>query len=57
MESTGRAGADLGYRTLVVSDACATISESAHDGSLASLAMLGEVVSTKSLFEALPSAR
>lgn len=53
VESTARASADLGYRTLVVSDACSTISEAAHDASLASLAMLAEVVPTQSLLAAL----
>jgi nicotinamidase-related amidase len=57
VESTARAGADLGYRTLVVSDACSTTSESAHDASLASLAMLAHVVSTDSLLAALTSPR
>ncbi|MEV0800576.1 isochorismatase family protein [Kribbella sp. NPDC050281] len=30
VESTARAAADLGYRTLVVSDACSTTSQGAH---------------------------
>jgi biuret amidohydrolase len=53
VESTARAGADLGYRILVVSDACSTISETAHDASLASLAMFAEIVPAKSLLAAL----
>jgi biuret amidohydrolase len=53
VESTARAGADLGYRILVVSDACSTISETAHDASLASLAMFAEIVPAKSLLGAL----
>lgn len=44
VESTARASADLGYRTLVVSDACSTTSETAHNASLASIAMLGGAV-------------
>jgi nicotinamidase-related amidase len=53
VESTARAGADLGYRILVVSDACSTISKTAHDASLASLAMFAEIVPTNSLHVAV----
>jgi biuret amidohydrolase len=53
VESTARASADLGYRTLVVSDACSTTSETAHNASLASMAMLGEVVTTDDLLATL----
>jgi biuret amidohydrolase len=53
VESTARAGADLGYRIVVVSDACATTSEHAHDASLASLAMLADVIPTDSLLAPL----
>jgi nicotinamidase-related amidase len=53
VESTARAAADLGYRTLVVSDACSTTSESAHNASLESLAMFAEIVPTGGLFAAL----
>jgi nicotinamidase-related amidase len=49
VESTARAGADLGYRILVVSDTCSTTSETAHD---ASLAMFAEIVPAKSLLAA-----
>ena len=53
VESTARAGADLGYRTVVVSDACSTISETAHHASLASMAMLAEIVTTDDLLATL----
>jgi nicotinamidase-related amidase len=53
VESTARASADLGYRTVVVSDACSTTSETAHNASLASMAMLGEVVTTDDLLATL----
>jgi nicotinamidase-related amidase len=53
VESTARASADLGYRTLVVSDACSTTSETAHNASLASMAMLGGVVTTDDLLATL----
>jgi biuret amidohydrolase len=49
VESTARAGADLGYRIVVAADGCATTSESAHDASLASLAMFTDVVSIDDL--------
>jgi nicotinamidase-related amidase len=44
IESTARASSDLGYRTLIVSDACSTISEAAHAASLESLQMLAEII-------------
>jgi nicotinamidase-related amidase len=53
VENTARAGADLGYRALVVSDACSTTSETAHDASLASMAMLAEIVTTDDLLAML----
>jgi nicotinamidase-related amidase len=53
VESTARAGADLGYRTLVVSDACSTTSETAHNASLASMVMLAEIVTTDDLLATL----
>jgi nicotinamidase-related amidase len=53
VESTARAGADLGYRVLVASDACSTTSKTAHDASLASLAMFAEIVPGESLLAAL----
>ena len=53
VESTARASADLGYRTLVVSDACSTTSETAHNASLASMAMLGGLVTTDDLLATL----
>ena len=57
VESTARAGADLGYRVLVVSDACSTTSKTAHDASLASLAMFAEIVPGESLLAALDRSR
>lgn len=52
VESTTRAGADLGYRMLVASDACATTSLPAHEASLASLAMFAEIVTVPDLLAA-----
>jgi len=53
IESTARAAADLGYRTIVVSDACSTTSENAHNASLESLSMLAEIVPTTQLLTTL----
>lgn len=49
IESTARAGADLGYRTMIVADACCTVSEAAHAASLESLAMLTEIIKSDDL--------
>ena len=57
IESTARAAADLGYRVLVVSDACSTTSQTAHDASLASLTMFAEIVSASGLLVALDRPR
>jgi nicotinamidase-related amidase len=54
VESTARAGADLGYRIVVVSDACATTSQQAHDASLASLAMFADIIPTDNLLAPPP---
>jgi nicotinamidase-related amidase len=52
VESTTRAGADLGYRMVVASDACATTSAPAHEASLASLAMFAQIVTVSDLLAA-----
>jgi nicotinamidase-related amidase len=53
IESAARDAADRGYRVVVVADACSTVSEAAHQASLASLAMFGEVMSTQGVLTAL----
>jgi nicotinamidase-related amidase len=53
VESTARAGGDLGYRTLVVADACSTTTRAAHEASLESLSMLAQIVSVDQLCAAL----
>jgi nicotinamidase-related amidase len=55
VESTARAGADLGYRTVVVADACSTTTRAAHEASLDSLSMLAQIVSVDQLCAALAS--
>lgn len=46
VEGTARDASNLGYRTIVVSDACAAGSEAAHNASLETLSLLGEVATT-----------
>ncbi|MBY8863446.1 cysteine hydrolase [Nocardia sp. CA2R105] len=53
VEGAARAAADLGYRTLVVEDACSTFTEALHNGAIASLGALAEIISTADLIEAL----
>lgn len=53
VEGTARQASDLGYRTLIVSDACASHSEAAHDGALVTLSMLAEVVTSAELLAAM----
>ncbi|HTJ70197.1 MAG TPA: isochorismatase family protein [Actinospica sp.] len=52
VESSARAGAHLGYRVLLVEDACSTVSQTVHDASLASLAMSAEIVRGEALLAA-----
>ncbi|WP_214366524.1 cysteine hydrolase family protein [Pseudonocardia sp. H11422] len=56
VESTARSAGDLGYRTIVVSDACSAAAPEAHEASLASLGMLGEVVTSVDVLAALTGA-
>jgi nicotinamidase-related amidase len=56
VESTARSATDLGYRTVVVGDACSAAAAEAHDATLASMALLGEVASTDEVLQALKSA-
>jgi hypothetical protein len=57
-QATPQAGAGpfegaVDRRTLVVSDACSTTSESAHNAALESLTMLAEIVPTAGLLASL----
>ncbi|MDT7705498.1 MAG: ureidoacrylate peracid hydrolase [Pseudonocardiales bacterium] len=56
VESTARSAGDLGYRTVVVSDACSAAAPEAHEASLASLGLLGEVVTAADVLAALKTA-
>lgn len=53
VESTGRSAGDLGYRVVVVEDACSAAAPEAHDASMATFGLLGEVVSSDEFLAAL----
>lgn len=53
LEGTARQASDLGYRTLIVSDACAAATREAHEASLASLGLIGDVVTLDETITAL----
>ncbi|EYT51861.1 cysteine hydrolase [Dietzia sp. UCD-THP] len=53
VESSGRAAGDLGYRVIIASDACSAASEEAHQATLDSFGLLGEVASTDEILSAL----
>ena len=49
VEGTARAASDLGYRVLVISDACSAATPDAHAASLESLGLLAEITTTDDL--------
>ncbi|GGS56655.1 cysteine hydrolase family protein [Actinokineospora fastidiosa] len=53
IENTGRAAGDLGYRVVVVEDACAAASPEAHEATIASFGLLGEVATADEVLAAL----
>jgi biuret amidohydrolase len=53
VEGTAREATNLGYRSIVVSDACATDSEAAHMATLATMSQLGEVATSAEVTDAL----
>lgn len=55
VESTARTASDLGYRTLIIADACVAVSQPAHSASLESLGFLAEIVTSEELLAALAS--
>ncbi|MFE6925491.1 cysteine hydrolase family protein [Nocardia sp. NPDC057663] len=56
VESTARQASDLGYRTIVVADACSAADDSAHEGALNNLGLLGEVSTINEVRQALQHA-
>jgi len=53
VESTGRSAGDLGYRVIVVEDACSAAAPETHDATIASFGLLGEVASADEVLAAL----
>lgn len=53
VESTGRSAGDLGYRVVIVEDACAAADQATHDATIASFGLLGEVASADDVIAAL----
>jgi len=53
VESTARRASDLGYRVIVLEDACSAATQEAHDATIGSLGLLGEVSTTAEVAAAL----
>ena len=53
VEGTARQASDLGYRTIIVADACSAADPATHDASIASLALLAEIATSAEVLEAL----
>jgi nicotinamidase-related amidase len=56
VEGIARQASDLGYRTIVVADACSAADEAAHSASLGTLGLLAEIVSSGDVIDALTGA-
>ena len=53
VESTARQASDLGYRTIIVADACSAADPGSHDAAVASLGLLAEITTTAEAVQAL----
>jgi nicotinamidase-related amidase len=53
VEGTARVASDLGFRTVVVADACSAGSPEAHNASLESLGLLAEITTTEEFLAGL----
>lgn len=53
VEGTARQASDLGYRTVIVSDACSAADQATHDASIGSLGLLAEITSAADVVGAL----
>lgn len=53
VEGTARQAVDLGYRTIIVADACSAGDPGAHDAAIASLEVLAEITTVAEAVEAL----
>jgi nicotinamidase-related amidase len=56
VEGTARQASDLGYRTVIVADACSAADPAAHDASINSLGLLAEIVTSDDVVAALAGA-
>ena len=56
VEGTARIASDMGFRTVVVADACSAGSEAAHRASLESLGLLAEITTTEEFLAFLVTA-
>jgi nicotinamidase-related amidase len=56
VEGTARQASDLGYRTVIISDACSAADQSAHDASLNSLGLLAEIITSAEAIGAINGA-
>lgn len=53
VEGTARQASDLGYRTVVVSDACCAADDATHNAALGTLGLLAEIVTSADVAQAL----
>lgn len=53
VEGTARQASDLGYRTVIVADACSAADQLTHDASIGSLGLLAEIATTAEVLKAL----
>jgi biuret amidohydrolase len=53
VEGTAREASDLGYRTVIVEDACSAANEAAHAASIDSMGLLAEIASSAEVLSAL----
>jgi nicotinamidase-related amidase len=56
VESTARQASDLGYRTIIVSDASSAADEPAHEATLATMGLLSEIATVAEVTEGLKGA-
>jgi nicotinamidase-related amidase len=53
VEGTARQASDLGYRTVIVADACSAADPATHEASIGSLGLLAEITSSTEVLDAL----
>lgn len=55
VETTARWASDLGYNVVIIEDACAAASQSAHEASISSLGMLAQISTSEEILSAFVS--